>query len=288
MPRTGFSHPKCYLRAAQDCSTTITREHFLSQAVIARAGGGLVLQFGPRSKGAFDVLPVRSLGANVLCKRHNELFAPADSEAAKLHRAFGDLNTALSGDGPLQEQKLRLSGDLLERWMLKALYGAYAAGDLRSSAEVTRRNRIPPADLLPVLLGEQQLKPPLGFYFVVIQGAVEFSQGTAMEGIRTSPTGPPGGCLFRFNGMPMLLALRPPEELAWQRWESSTLAYRPPTMNLGRGDQRVELAFEWTTGAGSKSIRGESRGRETGQPQAVREALMFASRMANGPRSAGS
>jgi hypothetical protein len=133
-PITGYSHSACYLRGTRDCSTKISGEHYFSAAILQQ-----IADLQEASKGAVRVkgmpwqqagetqdLPISSLKANILCKRHNEALSPLDDEASHffsvLNRIFSDFNQKRI------YRKLLLdlvSGSAIEQWMLKVACGLY-------------------------------------------------------------------------------------------------------------------------------------------------------------------
>ena len=81
-PATGFSHQNCYLRDTHDCSEQISREHYMSKAVLDQLGSTLRVSGMPWLKpGQTLDTSVASLTAKILCKRHNEALSPLDGEA---------------------------------------------------------------------------------------------------------------------------------------------------------------------------------------------------------------
>ena len=121
-PRTGFAHPGCYARGLNDCSTDISGEHLFSEVTLNLVAGqdGKVTRTGYpwQEEGEAQTLTPSSCKANVLCKRHNNALSPVDVAMGRFLKAI--LNTP----DFLRNQDLRvliLSGDDLERWILKTL-----------------------------------------------------------------------------------------------------------------------------------------------------------------------
>jgi hypothetical protein len=124
-PKTGISHPKCYARALQDCSTESSREHFLSAAVLkswSDIGLGKVTGFAPINGGNPKVLQIQNTRPKILCKRHNNSLSGLDSVATKFFRFLFERTP---------EPRFHLiNGFELERWFLKVLCGYVSAGFL--------------------------------------------------------------------------------------------------------------------------------------------------------------
>ncbi|XHC12691.1 hypothetical protein ABWH98_07585 [Labrenzia sp. ac12] len=126
-PKTGYSHPKCWLRGTQNCGEKLTREHYVSKNILLQLGEKIeVTGIQAINDGAPTVLPPNSLQAKVLCKRHNEKLNDLDSDVGKffgyLRACFSDLNR--KAFAPRQHYYL-VSGDALELWMLKLAMGIY-------------------------------------------------------------------------------------------------------------------------------------------------------------------
>jgi hypothetical protein len=79
---TGYRHGKCYANRYGDCSTKISREHFISENLLRRIHltepakiAGLAWQ--DREK--FDIVPIKGLASNILCQRHDEALSRLDA-----------------------------------------------------------------------------------------------------------------------------------------------------------------------------------------------------------------
>lgn len=124
---TGFAHPRCYLSGSNNCSTTLSREHFVSRSLIA--GPELKVQGMPWQKVPVLHISPDALTAKVLCRRHNEALSPLDSEAL---RAFEGLRTArvhaTRRSLSTRSWATIVSGQALELWALKTMAGFCASG----------------------------------------------------------------------------------------------------------------------------------------------------------------
>jgi len=96
-PITDHSNPNCYLRATNDCSQDISREHYISANILEQLGDeGIEVAGVPWLKpGESKRLAVDNLTAKILCKRHNENLSPLDSEAGTFLRFLTEALTAL-------------------------------------------------------------------------------------------------------------------------------------------------------------------------------------------------
>jgi hypothetical protein len=126
-PATGYGHPSCYLRGTRDCSEDISREHYVSAAVLEQLGSPINIIGAPWLKpGQPASYGIGNLVAKILCRRHNQALSPLDQEAAiffgALARSLSELERASSS----RKYGLHLaSGSALELWALKVACGFY-------------------------------------------------------------------------------------------------------------------------------------------------------------------
>lgn len=138
-PRTGVAVQGCYAAAACDCEGSLTDEHWLSEGVLREASDDddepLRLLGLSWANGAEVKLYPPSVVKKVLCERHNQALSPLDATA---RRIFGALRRyqrdLIADDGPGPSEFILSSGEHLERWLLKLLWGASAAGVVSSQA----------------------------------------------------------------------------------------------------------------------------------------------------------
>ena len=138
-PTTGYAHPKCYMASTYDCCDKISKEHWLSQAVLRQIGELTVIGL-PQSRKSPVTVGLNSLAAKVLCSRHNAALSELDTSAGY---AFANLNAALGHLlNPQQNRRLErnflVDGFAIELWSLKALLGAHHGGILAASGVPTR------------------------------------------------------------------------------------------------------------------------------------------------------
>src|SRR5205809_280987 len=90
-----FSHPKCYASKLNNCSSKISREHFVSHAILRAIGAsGPVLTKGLRwqSGSTEQFIPTSRLASNVLCQKHNSALSRLDDEATSLFTFLQDFH----------------------------------------------------------------------------------------------------------------------------------------------------------------------------------------------------
>jgi hypothetical protein len=121
-PRTGFALSSCYARGLNDCSKDISGEHLFSEVTLNLVAGkdGKVSRTGYpwQEEGELQSLTPSNCKANVLCKRHNNALSPVDAAMGLFLKAILDTPNFLRNQ---ELRVLMLSGDDLERWILKTL-----------------------------------------------------------------------------------------------------------------------------------------------------------------------
>jgi hypothetical protein len=128
---TGYAHPRCYAGFTQDCSGKITGEHWLS---------GL-----PWLTEESEECSIKSLAANILCGRHNSALSRLDKTATRVQTTLERYQLSqLQQLDPHGNEFDLYSGEELERWLLKLIWGATAAAkSVPDNLQATRlRNQL--------------------------------------------------------------------------------------------------------------------------------------------------
>jgi hypothetical protein len=167
--RTGFAHPKCYAAPSADCVEKLTKEHWLSAGIVKSAGGGkpVIVSGMPWQEGAAHTLGAGALGANVLCERHNSALSPLDETANQIFTVLKHFQADLrEHPEPHGHEYAVFHGDVLERWMLKLIWGATAAKSLgtRGKPATGLRADIDLTVLADILFRSAPLPPKWGLY----------------------------------------------------------------------------------------------------------------------------
>lgn len=130
------SHPTCYAAGLGDCAGKITKEHFISAALI---------KYRQPDPSRIDLAGVggnqqptgvqRLANRKMLCERHNSQLSILDEEVYRLVQTIFEFNR---GERTLVDEEF--DGNLITRWMQKYLYGASVAfpTDVPLSAKIDR------------------------------------------------------------------------------------------------------------------------------------------------------
>lgn len=71
------------------------------------------------------------IGSNILCDKHNSTLSPIDSEFLKLHKYLDITHEHITNTKNANTIELNLNGLLLERLVLKILFGIIASGNAK-------------------------------------------------------------------------------------------------------------------------------------------------------------
>jgi hypothetical protein len=140
--KTGFARAGCYLNGTNNCSDDLTAEHYFSKSVLQAGGQNTVWvrdYIWQPNKGEKRSVGINALTAKILCSRHNACLSPLDTEAALFFKLLRDgmrSNPMLSNQG----RSITVSGEAIERWMLKVVCGQYFAKIARFKDKPVRGN----------------------------------------------------------------------------------------------------------------------------------------------------
>jgi hypothetical protein len=151
--KTGYAHPNCYARSLQDCSRTISKEHYISRGILELFESKTMSISGVSwlKPTESQTLPKDALAAKVLCQRHNEALSGLDSIAQKYFRFILGKNK--------NQWAMIIRGYEIERWMLKACCGVISSGTIENKS-MPPSNSMPSVDLLNTLFYRKEI--PLG------------------------------------------------------------------------------------------------------------------------------
>lgn len=153
-PQTGYSNHRCYAAGLADCSTSISREHYVAAGLLERLKkhrGELIQVTGfPWSKHG-KAVSVKGLASKILCERHNNALSSLDAIGIRIFdsvaRIQSDFRSGLNHDAVFL-----FNGHDIERWLLKMLCGmAVAKNAITAKGEDIRWQ--PEPSLLDILFG---------------------------------------------------------------------------------------------------------------------------------------
>ena len=130
-PQTGFSHPDCYLRHTEDCSTSLSDEHYISETALRAVDTILRVTGVPwLPTGVSKDIPASRLYSRILCTRQNNAFSNIDAQGGRFIRWIKIFCN--SSSSPPQSFTL-FNGFDIERWCLKTFFGLLFSSILQAS-----------------------------------------------------------------------------------------------------------------------------------------------------------
>src|SRR5262249_23362591 len=141
-------------------------EHFFSEGILNllddgpafSVSGFLWQKLRPSAR-----LSPAAVKANILCRKHNSDLSPLDNECLKLFQFFEQLNRTFSDPKCEGDRSKEVSGDLIERWELKALIGLVASGNAEKKEKPILKSK-PPLAWLQLLFGMEEMPADWGLY----------------------------------------------------------------------------------------------------------------------------
>lgn len=156
---------QCWAFLHGECEGELTKEHVVSQSI---------LELFKPVKYELDGREPAFLGKGSfvlkrLCKRHNELLSPYDSEAFKLFKAIGSIYTHKLDSALFSFEngiyKCDISRKKIERWYAKTFFNYIYFMTIFEKPE-----KLPfmlnPHSILNKLYNDENFKPPFGLYLV--------------------------------------------------------------------------------------------------------------------------
>lgn len=242
---TGYSHQGCYAKSLNDCSTKLSREHFVSKSILKILGEFHVLSnaswLAPGQ--STDPLHVESLGARNLCKRHNEMLSHIDAANVKFFRTLINAFSVLESDIVLPQQEGSVSGDKLELWLLKSISGFLASGAYNPGGNAKKYDI--PDEWLGILFNDKPWNPGAGMSIRISKATPH--RGFGMGHVSVPETSDLAGGVIEFCGVEFFMF---PVEGVNQVRENSEdeltrLVYRPGEIVISNETHRTRIAISW-------------------------------------------
>lgn len=156
---------KCYASQLGNCKGGLSREHYISEALLVELGREIRFAGFPWMKpGESQTLTPSALKARILCRTHNSALSKLDSEIRHFFRA---LRHASGPNKVFLEDTFQ--GEVIERWMLKAIAGMCASRVARMSPD-KRIDWAPPISWLQTIFDEAPLSSGQGLFIEVAVG----------------------------------------------------------------------------------------------------------------------
>lgn len=164
LKHTGHRVPECYAAVLESCSGPLTREHYISSAILEQMDELQLTGVRWQQAGETRRYKPKALVARILCEAHNNALSSLDAEASEFYRAVTDLIDAKPTRTP--SERRWFDGTLLERWALKAFLGTLVS-KIALQEEQLPDGWTPPMRWLQLLFGLETFQAPWGLYSVV-------------------------------------------------------------------------------------------------------------------------
>ncbi len=247
-----FAHPGCYARVLGDCSSKMSREHYVSAAVMDLLGDEHRItnaSWLPRGQQS-AAIPSSALGSKILCEHHNSALSPLDAHAKAF---FSEIFWGLSDSPPSgTHRRVALGGDQLELWLLKACCGALASGNL-----VEHRRAVPrqiPDVWVSLLFAARRWEPGAGLH--IRQTTLNPYRGYAIGPVYVGDSCAGGG--IEFAGIEMFVFPSSGAEkriLEESSGEMKPLIHRPGQIRIESRSRTLEITLQWRTWVPTEGVR---------------------------------
>ena len=151
---------ECWAKGLQDCDGNISCEHIISECLLSEM---IYVQGFSWCKEEKKQIGAANFVSKILCKKHNQLLSPTDTEILKFVKSVKEFNRnrelfELQGFSlkriPI---KFQIDGRLLEKWFCKTL---------TNIAMVNEKEALIPFEIiLPYLFSDYSLEKPYGLSF---------------------------------------------------------------------------------------------------------------------------
>lgn len=247
----GQDRSKYFAHELGDCEGVIEKEHTLSKCVLTVVSGGKSTIFvrgrPSQAEGEVKEIPIPALVAKVLCSRHNRAQSEFDAEAGRFVAGLEAMNACL-GDPTAKFESFDIDGDLIERWMLKTLYGTVSSGDTRMPDGEKTKGLKPPVEGLRILYRGDHFPKGQGLYIRPAPGGSMTDEHELARAPLLSTDGTVIGQHVWVYGFEFVLIAA---NLAPEAGEVMTeMRYRPKGITVRGGCNKL-LRFSWKTGARS-------------------------------------
>ena len=157
--RTNYALPTCYAKGLKDCSKRISREHYISHALLSylSKNSNLTVSGFPWLHNKSVNLAPKALASNILCGRHNECLSPLDSIAVRFFQALDNRGQSKSN----RKLVYLFSGHDVEKWFLKVFCGLSFAKNLNLERPV---DASVPIEWCKILFGQSDFPKDQGLY----------------------------------------------------------------------------------------------------------------------------
>ncbi|MFN0103526.1 MAG: hypothetical protein ACKV2U_15715 [Bryobacteraceae bacterium] len=168
---------RCWANVLGDCSGGLSGEHIITESLFS--GNNIGVKGMPWGREGYKFIGKASYTSNILCRKHNSDLSPIDEAgtfAFATFRTMAEISTNRRGmlqsgvwAGRFDLVEQRISGNGLERWLLKTLINMEIAG--KQGYRVGPHappNKIDP-ELVEIAFGLRSFRDRAGLYFAAFE-----------------------------------------------------------------------------------------------------------------------
>jgi hypothetical protein len=231
---TQYRHPRCFAAADANCSTKISREHFISESLLRQFelnDTAKIAGLRWQQAEAFNILPIRGLASNILCDRHNSALSPLDDVAGRFSQTIADYDRALlAPEADPQVERREFDGEDIERWMLKCIIGMVVSRNIGASLK---------PGCIELLFANTHWPDGWGLHWLHVGGPTYHSSSIAIETMLHPVMRTILLAKFIVRGMPFGLCLGKPDH------PEAFGVRRPAAIVFRAGADQREIILDW-------------------------------------------
>ncbi len=170
---------RCWAKCLGNCSGKISGEHIITKGLFD--GKSIGVRGLPWCREEHKFISKDAYTANILCRKHNSDLSPVDDAAIHAMNTFRTVMKVHQQRKVLLEERLwagrfdlheyTISGDGLERWLLKTLINMEMVGGQGLPIGAPGgKHREPPCELVGVALGLRRFENREGLYLAAVEG----------------------------------------------------------------------------------------------------------------------
>lgn len=238
---------KCWASCLGNCSDKKSGEHYLSKNLW---NSDKVIVKGLWSDEEKEI-GINSLTANVLCTTHNSNLSWIDTGIGEvsdviheLYRLY-DVRKRIGNKNLCNFIKLKINGNILEKWCVKFLIGLFCAVGKDSYWHETNTSPLsPPEGIVKAVFSSESFKKPIGLHLNYIVGENHYHKhGNVICEFLNHPKGGTVGAKIEFNGFQFLIWLKEESFNFSIVKQSEKLLYHPQKLLFKNVKQALQ--FEW-------------------------------------------
>jgi hypothetical protein len=261
-PQTSFAQTGCYLGYTNDCGGGLSREHYVSRAVLEELSEPTVAidGFHWQAPGEQKAVGINSLTAKILCSRHNSALSLLDTEAVQFLRTIKSIHASLNSKSLSRKRLVSIvSGEGLELWILKIACGLFYSKIASQQREQIAHDHAIDDGIIAAALFSKRWHPRCGLYLraapgQIVPGRYSISLTPAISINEKRYV----GVEVRIIGLEFAVFFDPrgvsPEQLASEGW-----CLRPTDVSF-RAGRTHWLILTWPAGVPSRVIEMTATG----------------------------